>query len=66
MDETQLSPETLAPLDDGARKVFRSQLRLLATQVNLVDPPDSPCDLADEVDTDIPAPLPGVRPARSG
>jgi hypothetical protein len=29
---------------------------LLATQLDAVDPPDSPCDLADEVDAEIPAP----------
>jgi DNA-binding MarR family transcriptional regulator len=54
----------LAPLDDGARKVFRSQLRLLATQVNLVDPPDSPCELADEVDAELPSRRVPTRSAR--
>jgi DNA-binding MarR family transcriptional regulator len=45
----------LAPLDDGAREAFRSQLRLLATQINVVDPPDSPCELADQVDAELPS-----------
>jgi DNA-binding MarR family transcriptional regulator len=44
----------LAPLDDGARKAFRAQVRLLATQINVVDPPDNPCDLADQVDAELP------------
>jgi hypothetical protein len=54
----------LAPLDDGAREVFRSQLRLLATQANLVDPPDSPCELADEVDAELPSRRAPTRSAR--
>jgi DNA-binding MarR family transcriptional regulator len=44
----------LAPLDDGAREAFRAQVRLLATQINVVDPPDNPCDLADQVDAELP------------
>jgi DNA-binding MarR family transcriptional regulator len=44
----------LAPLDDGSREAFRSHVRLLATQINLVDPPDSPCDLAEHVDAELP------------
>jgi DNA-binding MarR family transcriptional regulator len=45
----------LAPLDDAAREAFRSQVRLLATQINVVDPPDSPCDLADQVHAELPS-----------
>jgi len=58
--------QLLAPFDAETRHTFRAQVRLLATQLDALDPPNSPCDLADEVDTDIPAPLPGVRSARSG
>jgi DNA-binding MarR family transcriptional regulator len=55
----------LAPLDAETRDTFRAQVRLLATQLDALDPPDSPCDLADEVDTEIPAPRQAVRAARS-
>jgi DNA-binding MarR family transcriptional regulator len=54
----------LAPLGTERRDTFRTQVRLLATQLGAVDPPGSPCDLADEVDAQIPAPLQGVRSAR--
>jgi DNA-binding MarR family transcriptional regulator len=46
----------LAPLGTEKPDSFRAQVRLLATQLDAVDPPDSPCDLADEVDAEIPAP----------
>ena len=55
----------LAPLGTETRDVFRAQVRLLATQLDALDPPDSPCDLADEVDAEIPAPRQGIRSARS-
>ncbi len=55
----------LAPLGTERRDSFRAQVRLLATQLDAVDPPASPCDLADEVDTEIPAPRQAVRSARS-
>ena len=55
----------LAPLGTETRDAFRAQVRLLATQLDALDPPDSPCDLADEVDAEIPAPRQGVRSARS-
>jgi DNA-binding MarR family transcriptional regulator len=48
--------ELLAPLGTERRDTFRTQVRLLATQLDAVDPPASPCDLADEVDAEIPAP----------
>jgi DNA-binding MarR family transcriptional regulator len=54
----------LAPLPADARHTFRTQIALLATQLDAVDPPDSPCDLADEVDAEIPAPRQVVRSAR--
>lgn len=44
----------LAPLGDETLATFRAQVRLLATQLDALDPPDSPCDLADEVDAEIP------------
>jgi DNA-binding MarR family transcriptional regulator len=55
----------LAPLAVETRDTFRAQVRLLATQLDALDPPASPCDLADEVDTEIPAPRQAVRSARS-
>jgi hypothetical protein len=38
---------------------------VLATQLDAVDPPDSPCDLADEVDAELPVPRQGLGSARS-
>ncbi len=58
--ETQL----LEPLDDEARQLFRSQLRSLATRLNALDPLDSPCELAEQVDADLPTPTPTVRSSR--
>jgi DNA-binding MarR family transcriptional regulator len=46
----------LAPLHEEARTTFRSQVRRLATQIDAVDPVDSPCELADEVDAELPTP----------
>jgi DNA-binding MarR family transcriptional regulator len=46
----------LAPLGNETRDSFRAQVRLLATQLDVLDPPGSPCDLANEVDAEIPAP----------
>ncbi len=46
----------LAPLGTETGATFRSQVRLLATKLDALDPPDSPCDLADEVNAEIPAP----------
>jgi DNA-binding MarR family transcriptional regulator len=56
--------QLLAPLDADTRHTFRAQIALLATQLDAVDPPDSPCDLADGVDAEIPAPRQVVRSAR--
>jgi DNA-binding MarR family transcriptional regulator len=55
----------LAPLGAETRNTFRAHVRLLATQLDALDPPNSPCDLADEVDTEIPAPRHAVRSVRS-
>jgi DNA-binding MarR family transcriptional regulator len=57
--------QLLAPLSTETRVTFRAQVRLLATQLDALNPPDSPCDLADEVDAEIPAPRQSIRPARS-
>jgi DNA-binding MarR family transcriptional regulator len=54
----------LAPLETKTRATFRAQVRLLATHLNALDPPDSPCDLADEVSAEIPAPRRGIRSVR--
>jgi DNA-binding MarR family transcriptional regulator len=55
----------LAPLGTGTGDTFRAQVRLLATRLDVLDPPDSPCDLADAVDSEIPAPRQTGRSARS-
>jgi DNA-binding MarR family transcriptional regulator len=52
----------LAPLDQEAGETFRGEVRLLATQVEALDPLESPCELADEVDAELPVPR---RPAGS-
>jgi len=46
----------LAPLDDDARETFRSQLRLIAASANALDPVETPCDLADQADVELPTP----------
>jgi DNA-binding MarR family transcriptional regulator len=48
--------QLLTPLDPKARDGFRAQVRLLATRIDALDPPESPCDLADAVDAELPAP----------
>jgi DNA-binding MarR family transcriptional regulator len=55
----------LAPLGADTRATFRAQVRLLATQLEALDPPASPCDVADHVNAEIPASRQGLRPARS-
>ncbi len=52
----------LSPLDPTARESFRAQVRVLATQADAVDPLESPCDLEDVVDAELPGPR---RTARS-
>jgi DNA-binding MarR family transcriptional regulator len=54
--------DLLAPLDDEAARTFRAQVRVLATRVDALDPVESPCELADEVDAELPSPR---RPVRS-
>jgi DNA-binding MarR family transcriptional regulator len=50
----------LAPLGADARATFRAQVRLLATQLEALDPPASPCDVADQVNAEIPASRQGL------
>jgi DNA-binding MarR family transcriptional regulator len=52
----------LAPLDHEARETFRAQVRLLAARVSALDPLESPCEIAEEVDAELPSPR---RPLRS-
>jgi DNA-binding MarR family transcriptional regulator len=52
----------LAPLDQQAGESFRAQVRVIATRLDALDPLESPCELADEVDAELPTPR---RPARS-
>ena len=54
----------LAPLDHESRQSFRDQVRLLATRIEDLDPPDTPCELADEVDAELPTPGRAIRSAR--
>ena len=54
----------LTPLDPKARESFRAQVRVLATHIDALDPPDSPCDLADAVDAELPVPRRTPRSAR--
>jgi DNA-binding MarR family transcriptional regulator len=46
----------LTPLDQEASESFRAQVRLLATRLDALDPLESPCELAEEVDAELPAP----------
>jgi DNA-binding MarR family transcriptional regulator len=55
----------LSPLDPAARESFRAQVRVVATRAEALDPLESPCDLEDVVDAELPAPRRTVRPARS-
>ena len=57
--------QLLSPLDHEARETFRSQVRALATQIDALDPVESPCELAEEVDAELPSPRRPVRPAHS-
>src|SRR5580693_430207 len=57
--------QLLAPLDQKARQSFRAQVRLLATHVDDLNPVDSPCELAAEVDAELPTPRRPVPSARA-
>jgi DNA-binding MarR family transcriptional regulator len=46
----------LTPLDPKERESFRAHVRALATQIDTLDPVESPCDLADAVDAELPVP----------
>jgi DNA-binding MarR family transcriptional regulator len=54
--------QLLAPLQEDARQDFRAQVRLLATRLDTIDPPQSPCELVEQVDAELPRPR---LPARS-
>jgi DNA-binding MarR family transcriptional regulator len=60
----EVEAHLLAPLDDGAREAFRSQVRLLATRINVLDPPANACALAEQVDAERPSRQPPARSAR--
>jgi len=57
--------QLLAPLDPKARESFRAGIRLLATQVDGLDPVDNACELAAEVDAELPTPRRPARAARA-
>jgi DNA-binding MarR family transcriptional regulator len=54
----------LDPLDEQAQQLFRAQLRSLATRLNALDPLDSPCELAAQVDAALPTPRSKTRSPR--
>jgi DNA-binding MarR family transcriptional regulator len=56
----------LAPLDDESRRSFRSNLRVLAARLNAFDPLDNPCELAGQVDAELPTPRKPAPSSRSG
>jgi DNA-binding MarR family transcriptional regulator len=55
--------QLLAPLEVETGKAFRAQIQLLATRISAIDPLDSPCDLAQQVDAELPGPRRPVPPA---
>jgi DNA-binding MarR family transcriptional regulator len=55
----------LTPLNPKARESFRAHVRVLARHVDVLDPPESPCDLADAVDAELPVPRRTAGSARS-
>ena len=57
--------DVLAPLDAEARETFRAQVRLLAIRADPLAPPNSPCDLAQEVGAELPRPHQRSRLART-
>ncbi|HYR61141.1 MAG TPA: MarR family winged helix-turn-helix transcriptional regulator [Actinomycetota bacterium] len=58
--------DLLAPLNAAERMNFRSQLQAVAAHVNALDPPESLCSLAEQVNAEVTAPNPltpaGPRP----
>jgi DNA-binding MarR family transcriptional regulator len=56
--------QLLAPLDPDTRETFRAQIRLLATRADTLDPLDTPCVLAQEVDVAPPSHHRTTRSAR--
>ncbi|HEV7679903.1 MAG TPA: MarR family transcriptional regulator [Candidatus Dormibacteraeota bacterium] len=55
----------LAPLDGAARDAFRAHVRALATQGDIAEPPDSPCELAEHAAAELPRRRPATRSARA-
>jgi DNA-binding MarR family transcriptional regulator len=56
--------DLLDPLSEEAQRLFRTQLRALATRLNALDPLDNPCELAAQVDVALPTPRATTRPSR--
>jgi DNA-binding MarR family transcriptional regulator len=56
--------QLLSPLGDEARKAFRAEVRLLATHIDTLDPLESPCELVQQVDAELPTRPVRVRSAR--
>jgi DNA-binding MarR family transcriptional regulator len=54
----------LVGLDDNGRETFRAQLQLLAAQINALDPLRNPCEVANQVDAELPSHR--VRPRTRG
>jgi DNA-binding MarR family transcriptional regulator len=48
--------DVLAPLDGEARETFRAQVRLLATRADPLAPPNSPCELPQEIGAELTPP----------
>jgi DNA-binding MarR family transcriptional regulator len=55
----------LAPLDQEAHESFRAQVRVLATRLDALDPPENACELAEEVDAELSTPRRSGRSTRS-
>jgi DNA-binding MarR family transcriptional regulator len=54
----------LDPLGEESQRLFRAQLRALATRLNALDPLDSPCELAEQVDAALPTTRSTTRTSR--
>lgn len=53
---TLCSSHLLSALDPAAQLQFRSQLSTIAANLNSLDPVESPCSLADNLDGELPTP----------
>ena len=56
LDQRLREAETnlLIPLGQEERQSFRAQVRLVATRINALDPTENACELAGEVDAELP------------